>query len=95
MKNISLPLIIGAVMCVASILFGVNTINSGGTVKGILWMVAALCWASFVRNVFRKNNNQNNILATHITAHIINGKLIFFILLPPVKINLYFLQILQ
>ena len=43
MKNISLPLIIGAVMCVASILFGVNTINSGGTVKGILWMVAALC----------------------------------------------------
>ena len=60
MKNISLPLIIGAVMCLASILFGVNTINSGGTVKGILWMVAALCWASFVRNVFRKNNNQNN-----------------------------------
>ena len=36
MKNISLPLIIGAVMCVASILFGVNTINSGGTVKGIM-----------------------------------------------------------
>ena len=33
MKNISLPLIIGAVMCGASILFGVNTINSGGTVK--------------------------------------------------------------
>ena len=47
-------------MCVASILFGVNTINSGGTVKGILWMVAALCWASFVRNIFRKNNKQNN-----------------------------------
>lgn len=60
MKNINLPLVIGAVMCIASILFGVNTINAGETVKGVLWMVAALCWASFVRNVFRKNNKENN-----------------------------------
>lgn len=60
MKNISLSLVIGAVMCVASIIFGVNTLNSGETLKGVLWMVAALCWASFVRDVFRKNNNQNN-----------------------------------
>lgn len=60
MKNISLPILIGAVMCVVSILCGVNTINSGNTVRGILWMVAALCWASFVRNIFRKNNKENN-----------------------------------
>ncbi|MDY4574763.1 MAG: hypothetical protein SPD90_06865 [Intestinibacter sp.] len=59
MKNISLPLIIGSVMCVLSILFGFYTINSGDTFKGVLWMVAALCWASFVRNVFRKNNKSN------------------------------------
>ena len=60
MKNISLSIVIGAIMCIASILFGINTINSGNILKGVLWMVAALCWASFVRNVFRKNNNQNN-----------------------------------
>ena len=49
-----------SLVLILCILFGVNTINSGGTVKGILWMVAALCWASFVRNIFRKNNKQNN-----------------------------------
>ncbi|MDY5211422.1 hypothetical protein [Intestinibacter sp.] len=60
MKNINLSIVIGAVMCVASILFGLNTINSGNMFKGVLWMVAALCWASFVRNVFRKNNRDSN-----------------------------------
>lgn len=60
MKNISLSIVIGAVMCIASILFGLNTINAGNTFKGVLWMIAALCWASFVRNVFRKNNRDNN-----------------------------------
>ena len=60
MKNISLSIVIGAIMCIASILFGINTINSGNILKGVLWMVAALCWASFVRNIFRKNNQQNN-----------------------------------
>ena len=60
MKNISLSIVIGAIMCIASILFGINTINSGNILKGVLWMVAALCWASFVRNIFRKNNKQNN-----------------------------------
>ena len=43
MKNISLPIVIGAIMCIASILFGINTINSGNILKGVLWMVAALC----------------------------------------------------
>ncbi|MGN1032888.1 MAG: hypothetical protein ACI4PU_05445 [Intestinibacter sp.] len=60
MKNITLPLIIGAVMCLLSILFGFYTIKLGDNFKGVLWMVAALCWASFVRNVFRKNNKNNN-----------------------------------
>lgn len=60
MKSINLPIIAGAVMCVLSILFGLNTINSGNMFKGVLWMIAALCWASFVRNVFRKNNKRNN-----------------------------------
>ena len=60
MKNISLSIVIGAIMCIASILFGINTINSGNILKGVLWMVAALCWASFVRYIFRKNNKQNN-----------------------------------
>lgn len=55
MKNINLSLIIGAVMCLASIIFGVNTLNSGNTGKGILWMIAAFCWAYFVRDVFKKN----------------------------------------
>ncbi len=78
MKNISLPLIIGAVMCVASILFGVNTINSGGTVKGILWMVAALCWASFVRNIFRKTTSK-------IIDKIINKEIFIIKILKEIK----------
>ena len=60
MKNISLSIVIGAIMCITSILFGINTINSGNILKGVLWMVAALCWASFVRNIFRRNNRDNN-----------------------------------
>ena len=36
MKNINLSIRIGAVMCVASILFGLNTINSGNMFKGVL-----------------------------------------------------------
>lgn len=60
MKNINLSIVIGAVMCVLSVIFGFYTINANNVFKGVLWMIAALCWASFVRNVFRRNNRDNN-----------------------------------
>lgn len=56
MKNLSLTMIIYLVFFIGSLLFGFQTISGGDAFKGVLWTIAALCWASCIRNEFRKNN---------------------------------------
>lgn len=59
MKYLSFKMVVFIFFFLGSLFFGFASIKTEGPLKTILWMVAALAWASCIRNEYRaKNKNK-------------------------------------